>query len=41
MRTSDHVHSTVARYRAEIPEALWEDLDAAGLAVDPARVATR
>ena len=40
MRTSDHVNSTVARYRAEIPEALWEDLDAAGLAVDPARVAT-
>ncbi|TDQ02124.1 MULTISPECIES: aldo/keto reductase [Microbacteriaceae] len=36
MRTEDHVRSTVDRYRADIPEALWEELDAAGLAPDPA-----
>ncbi|MDR6611802.1 aldo/keto reductase [Leifsonia sp. 1010] len=36
MRTEDHVRSTVERYRADIPEALWEELDAAGLAPDPA-----
>ncbi|SDH04155.1 D-threo-aldose 1-dehydrogenase [Leifsonia sp. 98AMF] len=35
MRTEDHVRSTVDRYRADIPEALWEELDAAGLAPDP------
>lgn len=38
MRTADHVHSTVARYRTEIPEALWQELDATGLAPDPARL---
>ena len=36
MRTEDHVRSTVDRYRADIPEGLWEELDAAGLAPDPA-----
>jgi D-threo-aldose 1-dehydrogenase len=36
MRTKDHVRSTVGRYRADIPEGLWEELDAAGLAPDPA-----
>jgi D-threo-aldose 1-dehydrogenase len=36
MRTEDHVRSTVDRYRADIPQALWEELDAAGLAPDPA-----
>jgi D-threo-aldose 1-dehydrogenase len=36
MRTEDHVRSTVERYRADIPEALWAELDAAGLAPDPA-----
>lgn len=36
MRTEDHVRSTVERYRADIPEALWKELDAAGLAPDPA-----
>lgn len=35
MRTENHVRSTVDRYRADIPEALWEELDAAGLAPDP------
>ncbi|MGO4533332.1 aldo/keto reductase [Leifsonia sp. 2MCAF36] len=35
MRTADHARSTVARYRAEIPEALWEELAATGLAPDP------
>ena len=37
MRTEKHVRSTVERYRAWIPESLWEELDAAGLAPDPAR----
>ncbi|WP_431219811.1 aldo/keto reductase [Leifsonia xyli] len=37
MRTAEHVQSTVERYRTEIPEALWHDLDASGLAADPAR----
>ena len=37
MRTADHVSSTVARYRAEIPAALWDELDSTGLAPDPAR----
>ncbi|MCI0157692.1 aldo/keto reductase [Leifsonia shinshuensis] len=36
MRTAAHVHSTVERYSAEIPEALWEELDASGLVPDPA-----
>ena len=39
MRTADHVASTVERYHAAIPEALWDELDAAGLAPDPARAA--
>jgi D-threo-aldose 1-dehydrogenase len=37
MRTARHVRSTVARSRADIPEALWDELDAEGLAPDPAR----
>jgi D-threo-aldose 1-dehydrogenase len=37
MRTAAHVRSTVERYHAPIPEALWEELDASGLAPDPAR----
>lgn len=37
MRTAAHVESTLERYRADIPEALWGELDAAGLAPDPAR----
>lgn len=41
MRTADHVESTVERYRADIPEALWDELDATGLAPDPARAARR
>ena len=36
MRTAGHVRSTVERYRADIPEALWQELDSAGLAADPA-----
>lgn len=38
MRTAAHARSTVERYHSPIPEALWEELDASGLAVDPARV---
>ncbi|MGH1549816.1 aldo/keto reductase [Leifsonia poae] len=41
MRTAAHVRSTLERYRADIPEALWEELDAAGLAPDPAMAATQ
>jgi len=41
MRTADHVESTVERYRADIPEALWDELDATGLAPDQARAARR
>jgi D-threo-aldose 1-dehydrogenase len=37
MRSESHVRSTVERYRAWIPESLWEELDASGLAPDPAR----
>lgn len=39
MREDKHVRSTVERYRMEIPDALWEELDASGLAPDPARSA--
>ncbi|MGO4535014.1 hypothetical protein [Leifsonia sp. 2MCAF36] len=35
MRTEAHVLSTVDRYQARVPEALWEELDASGLAPDP------
>lgn len=31
MRTSEHVESTVARYRADIPPAMWEELEGRGL----------
>ncbi|MFP3669993.1 aldo/keto reductase, partial [Priestia sp. SIMBA_032] len=37
MRTADHVTSTVARYRADIPADLWRELHETGLAPDPAR----
>ncbi len=37
MRTAEHVRSNVARYRAVIPEALWEELHFTGLVPDPAR----
>ncbi|MEU4192366.1 aldo/keto reductase [Kribbella sp. NPDC026611] len=37
MRTEEHVRSTAIRYQQEIPESLWEELDANGLAPDPAR----
>ena len=37
MRTEAHVRSTADRYREEIPEELWEELAASGLAPDPAR----
>jgi D-threo-aldose 1-dehydrogenase len=37
MRTEEHVRSTAARYREEIPESLWEELHSSGLALDPAR----
>ncbi|WP_431953979.1 hypothetical protein [Actinacidiphila sp. bgisy167] len=35
MRTEEHVRSNVARYRAVIPEALWEELHVTGLLPDP------
>ncbi|MEO7015454.1 MAG: aldo/keto reductase [Leifsonia sp.] len=35
MRTEAQVRSTVSRYHAPIPEALWQELDASGLAPDP------
>ncbi|MFE2644212.1 aldo/keto reductase [Streptomyces nigra] len=38
MRTAEHVRSNVARYRAVIPEALWEELHVTGLVPDPARM---
>lgn len=38
MRTEGHVRSTVARYRAKIPAALWAELAESGIAPDPARV---
>ncbi|QJA00088.1 aldo/keto reductase [Leifsonia sp. PS1209] len=38
MRTASHVRSTADRYAATIPDALWEELDASGLAADPARI---
>ncbi|GAA1447907.1 aldo/keto reductase [Leifsonia poae] len=41
MRTDEHVRSTVARYNLAIPESLWEELDATGLAPDPARLTAR
>lgn len=37
MRTQEHVRSNVARYRAVIPEALWEELHVTGLVPDPMR----
>ncbi|MER6924264.1 aldo/keto reductase, partial [Streptomyces spiralis] len=37
MRTEEHVRSNVARYRAEIPAALWEELHVTGLVPDPVR----
>lgn len=37
MRTAEHVRSNVARYRAVIPEVLWEELHFTGLVPDPAR----
>ena len=37
MRTEQHVRRTVSRYREDIPESLWEELHASGLAPDPAR----
>jgi D-threo-aldose 1-dehydrogenase len=37
MRTGQHVRSTASRYREQIPESLWEELDSSGLAPDPAR----
>lgn len=37
MRTAAHVRSTVQRYSAPVPESLWEELDATGLAPDPSR----
>jgi D-threo-aldose 1-dehydrogenase len=40
MRTEEHVRSNVARYRAVVPEALWEELHFAGLVPDPARTAS-
>lgn len=36
MRTEAHVRSTVARYHAAVPAALWAELDELGLAPDPA-----
>ncbi|MCX2748744.1 aldo/keto reductase [Arthrobacter sp. MI7-26] len=38
MRVAAHVRSTVDRYRAQIPDSLWEELHESGLAPDPARV---
>jgi len=35
MRTAPHVHSTVERYDAAIPEDLWAELDASGLVPHP------
>jgi D-threo-aldose 1-dehydrogenase len=35
MRTAAHVHSTVERYDAAIPEDLWAELDASGLVPHP------
>ncbi|WP_328320165.1 aldo/keto reductase [Kribbella sp. NBC_00382] len=37
MRTEEHAQSTADRYREDIPESLWEELHASGLAPDPAR----
>ncbi|WP_349017584.1 aldo/keto reductase [Streptomyces sp. AgN23] len=37
MRTEEHVRGNAARYRAVIPEALWEELHLTGLVPDPAR----
>ncbi|WP_435841325.1 aldo/keto reductase [Streptomyces fagopyri] len=37
MRTEEHVRGNVARYRVEIPEALWEELHVTGLVPDPVR----
>ncbi|MDX3076281.1 aldo/keto reductase [Streptomyces sp. MI02-7b] len=37
MRTEEHVRSNAARYRAEIPAALWEELHVTGLVPDPVR----
>ncbi|MER7243390.1 aldo/keto reductase [Kribbella sp. NPDC000426] len=37
MRTAEHVRSTAKRYRQEIPDALWDELDSTGSAPDPAR----
>lgn len=38
MRTAEHVRSTADRYRQEIPDALWDELDSTGLAPDPAKI---
>ncbi|KJK09228.1 aldo/keto reductase [Terrabacter sp. 28] len=35
MRTSAHVRSTVTRYQADAPEALWDELAETGLVADP------
>ncbi|WP_112239258.1 aldo/keto reductase [Kribbella monticola] len=37
MRTEEHVRSTANRYREDVPESLWEELHASGLAQDPTR----
>lgn len=37
MRTEQHARSTANRYREDIPESLWEELHASGLAPDPSR----
>ena len=34
-RTAEHVRSTIERYSAEIPEALWSDLVSSGHLADP------
>ncbi|WP_309069277.1 aldo/keto reductase, partial [Microbacterium sp.] len=36
-RTPGHVASTIERYRAHVPEALWAELDAEGLVPRPER----
>ncbi|MET8965418.1 aldo/keto reductase [Streptomyces sp. NPDC004074] len=37
MRIEEHVRSNAARYRAVVPEALWEELHSTGLVPDPTR----
>ncbi|WP_203138168.1 aldo/keto reductase [Microbacterium sp. JZ31] len=36
-RTAEHVASTIERYRAHVPDALWAELDAEGLVPRPER----